>query len=125
MSEDTSMEQKISRYQRFVKGPKCGRVYVSNLPFKMQRQQIIDLFNTVTRVFSVYMAMNGGSFKGYAFVSVEDQDKAKELDGIDIGGRNITVHEAIRREEYVQAVKRVIHGNTEETPREKPSEKDH
>ena len=81
------------------------RLYVGNLPFSADEDQIRDLFGqngrTVTEV-KLVTDRDTGRPRGFGFVemgSPEDADSAiRELNGMSFGGRPLTVNEARERE---------------------------
>ncbi len=80
------------------------RLYVGNLPFSADEDQIRTLFGgngrTVTEV-KLVTDRDTGRPRGFGFVemgSSEDADSAiRELNGQDLGGRALTVNEARER----------------------------
>ncbi len=80
------------------------RLYVGNLPFNADEQQIRDLFTGTSRtVHEVKLVTDRdtGRPRGFGFVemaSSEDADSAiRDLNGHDFGGRALTVNEARER----------------------------
>jgi RNA recognition motif-containing protein len=79
-------------------------LYVGNLPFTADEDQIRDLFagnsRTVTEV-KLVTDRDTGRPRGFGFVemgSAEDADSAiRDLNGHDFGGRALTVNEAKER----------------------------
>jgi RNA recognition motif-containing protein len=80
------------------------RLFVGNLPFSADEQQIRELFEqdgrTVTEV-KLITDRDTGRPRGFGFVemgSSEDADGAvRDLNGQDFGGRALTVNEARER----------------------------
>ena len=80
------------------------RLYVGNLPFSADEQQIRDLFSqngrTVIEV-KLVTDRDTGRLRGFGFVemgSAADADGAiRDLNGKDFGGRALTVNEARER----------------------------
>ena len=80
------------------------RLYVGNLPFSADEDQVRDLFaqndRTVTEV-KLITDRDTGRPRGFGFVemgSSEDADKAiRELNGHELDGRALTVNEARER----------------------------
>jgi RNA recognition motif-containing protein len=80
------------------------RLYVGNLPFSADEQQIRDLFSqngrTVTEV-KLVTDRDTGRMRGFGFVemgSAADADGAiRDMNGVDFGGRALTVNEARER----------------------------
>ena len=81
------------------------RLFVGNLPFSADEQQIRELFEqdgrTVTDV-KLITDRDTGRPRGFGFVemgSPEDVDGAvRDLNGQDFGGRRLTVNEARERD---------------------------
>jgi RNA recognition motif-containing protein len=79
------------------------RIYVGNLPFSAQEDDVRDLFSQHGEIISVAMITDRdtGRFRGFAFVEMDDAgaDSAiAALDGQDFDGRNLRVNEARPRE---------------------------
>ena len=80
------------------------RLYVGNLPFTTDEQQVRDLFSqngrTVTEV-KLVTDRDTGRLRGFGFVemgSSEEADAAiRAVNGHDLGGRALTVNEAKER----------------------------
>ena len=80
------------------------RLYVGNLPFSADENQIRDLFSqggrSVTEV-KLVTDRDTGRPRGFGFVEMgsnEDADSAiRDLNGTDFGGRALTVNEARER----------------------------
>ncbi len=80
------------------------RLYVGNLPFSADENQVRDLFSqggrTVTEV-KLVTDRDTGRPRGFGFVEMgsnEDADSAiRDLNGTDFGGRPLTVNEARER----------------------------
>ena len=80
------------------------RLYVGNLPFSADEQQLRDLFSqngrTVTEV-KLVTDRDTGRLRGFGFVemgSSEEADAAiRAMHGQDFGGRPLTVNEAKER----------------------------
>ena len=80
------------------------RLYVGNLPFSADEQQVRDLFSengrTVTEV-KLVTDRDTGRLRGFGFVemgSSEDADSAiRAVNGHNFGGRALTVNEARER----------------------------
>lgn len=80
------------------------RLYVGNLTWSATEEEVRTLFETAGAVESVALITDRetGRSRGFAFVemSTEDAQKAmQELDGHDVGGRNLRVNEAQERQE--------------------------
>jgi RNA recognition motif-containing protein len=80
------------------------RLYVGNLPFSADENQVRDLFSQNGRTVSeVHLVTDRetGRPRGFGFVemgSTEDADGAtNELNGYEFGGRTLTVNEARER----------------------------
>ena len=80
------------------------RLYVGNLPFSADEQQVRDLFSqngrTVTEV-KLITDRDTGRLRGFGFVEMgsdKDADAAiRQMNGQDFGGRALTVNEAKER----------------------------
>lgn len=78
------------------------KLYVGNLPFNVTEEQISEFFSQVGEVISVKIITDRetGRSRGFCFVEMENGDTAiSELNGRELGGRNITVSEAREREQ--------------------------
>ena len=80
-------------------------IYVGNLSYgttDSELQEIFGAFGTVTSA-NVITDKYSGRSKGFGFVEMEDKDAGeaaiKDLDGKEVGGRNLKVNEARPREE--------------------------
>lgn len=77
-------------------------IYVGNLPFTTEEEEVRDLFAAHGEVYAVKMISDRetGQPRGFAFVDMnrESADQAIEaLDGAELGGRNLRVNQAERR----------------------------
>lgn len=80
------------------------RLYVGNLPFSADEQQVRDLFSqngrTVTDV-KLVTDRDTGRMRGFGFVEMGSSEEAdgaiRDLNGHDFGGRALTVNEARER----------------------------
>lgn len=81
------------------------RLFVGSLPYSATQSQLEELFAKAGKVESVNVITDkfSGQGKGFAFVEMvteEDAQKAiKELNGAELGGRNIVVNEARPQED--------------------------
>jgi cold-inducible RNA-binding protein len=80
------------------------RIYVGNLPFSADEEQVRALFEQYGNVISVAMITDRetGRFRGFCFVEMEDDDAdaaIEAMNGYDMGGRALRVNEAQPREE--------------------------
>jgi cold-inducible RNA-binding protein len=81
------------------------KLYVGNLPYSTADADLTTLFAEYGTVVSasVISDRETGRSKGFGFVEIEEEDKAKAaieaLNGKDFGGRNIVVNEARPRED--------------------------
>lgn len=81
------------------------RIYVGNLPYSADNQQLIDLFGAFGEVVeaSVVMDRDTGQSKGFGFVQMATDDAARNaiqsLNGTMLGNRTIRVNEAQPRPE--------------------------
>jgi RNA recognition motif-containing protein len=75
-------------------------IFVSNLPFKMEEDQLKDIFEKFGEVSTVKIIKDRdtGRSKGFGFVEMTDDTDASEaiedLNGSDVQGRAIVVNEA-------------------------------
>jgi len=82
-----------------------SKLYVGNLSFKTTEDELRSAFGQFGSVTDVYVAMDKmtGRPRGFAFVTMGTADEAKsaaeKMNGIDLGGRQLTVNEARPKEE--------------------------
>ena len=82
-----------------------SKLYVGNLSFKTTEDELRSAFGQFGSVTDVYVAMDKmtGRPRGFAFVTMGTGDEAKvaaeKLNGVDLGGRQLTVNEARPKEE--------------------------
>ena len=80
-----------------------NKLYVGNISFQLEEQQLEDAFAAFGSVKSVRIITDRetGRSKGFGFVEMETEDQAQEcisnLDGKDLNGRNIRVNIARER----------------------------
>jgi len=80
-------------------------IYVGNLSYSTTDNELEELFGAFGAVTSAKVITDkySGRSKGFGFVEMEDKDAGesaiKDLDGKDVGGRNLKVNEARPREE--------------------------
>ncbi len=80
------------------------KLYVGNLPFSVQEEDLKELFSEYGSVTSVQLIIDRetGRSKGFGFVELSDDDEAanaiEELNGKDFSGRAVIVNEARPRE---------------------------
>jgi cold-inducible RNA-binding protein len=80
-------------------------IYVGNLPFSLNSDELQRLFEAHGSVDSaqVLTDRDTGRSRGFGFVEMSDGDEARkaiqELDGKDVEGRNLKVNEAKPRTE--------------------------
>ena len=80
------------------------RIYVGNLPFTANEDELRELFSQHGTVESVSLVTDRdtGRPRGFGFVEMEDEGAAKAIEALDqkeFGGRNLRVNEARPREE--------------------------
>ncbi len=80
------------------------KLYVGNLPFDTDEEQIRELFSTYGDVKSVDMIndRDTGRFRGFCFVAMDNSEAdaaINALNGYSFGGRPLKVNEAKPREE--------------------------
>lgn len=80
----------------------CDTVFVGNLPFDVEEDQLIELFSAAGAVEKVRFGMSeDGSFRGFAHIQFSDGDStetALTMAGTNIGGRDIRVDYAPNKE---------------------------
>jgi RNA recognition motif-containing protein len=80
-----------------------GKLYVGNIPWTTTEEQLKNLFSKFGTVGAVRIVSDKdtGRPKGFAFVEVQDSDKAiAELNNTDFNGRPLRVNAARERESY-------------------------
>ena len=80
------------------------RIYVGNLPYQANEDEVRDLFSAYGQVASVHLITDRetGRPRGFGFVEMEDDDAdqaIEALDRTDYGGRSLRVNEARPRDE--------------------------
>ena len=81
------------------------KLYVGNLPYKINDQSLAELFSKYGNVLSATVIVDkmSGRSKGFGFVELEDDKQAqnaiKELNGLDMEGRKLNVSVARPMEE--------------------------
>jgi RNA recognition motif-containing protein len=80
------------------------KLYVGNLPFDTDEEQVRELFSSYGEVRSVDMIndRDTGRFRGFCFVAMDNAEAdaaAAALNGYSFGGRPLKVNEAKPREE--------------------------
>ena len=82
-----------------------GKLYVGNMAFRTTEDELRDAFSQFGSVTDVFIALDRmtGRPRGFAFVTMstpEEAAKAAEgMNGVDLGGRALTVNEARPKEE--------------------------
>ena len=82
-----------------------SKLYVGNLSFKTTEDELRAAFGQFGAVTDVYVAMDKmtGRPRGFAFVTMGTGDEAKvaaeKMNGVDLGGRQLTVNEARPKED--------------------------
>jgi RNA recognition motif-containing protein len=82
-----------------------SKLYVGNMSFKTTEEELRAAFEQFGAVTDVYVAMDRmtGRPRGFAFVTMGTPEEAKlaaeKLNGVDVGGRALTVNEARPKEE--------------------------
>jgi RNA recognition motif-containing protein len=75
-------------------------IFVGSLPFKIEEADLKELFEAFGEVSSVKIINDreSGRSKGFGFIEMPDSEAANkaiaELNGSDVGGRNIVVNQA-------------------------------
>lgn len=81
------------------------RLYVGNLPYSTNESELKDMFAAAGTVSSATVITDkfSGRSKGFGFVEMSSDAEAdaaiEKLNGLDMGGRKLTVNEARPREE--------------------------
>jgi len=87
------------------KGPEEMNIYVGNLPYSIDRDELKDTFAAFGEVTTARIVTDreSGRSKGFGFVEMANDDEARKaidsLNGQEIGGRKAVVNEARPREE--------------------------
>ena len=80
----------------------CDTVFVGNLPFNIEEDQLIEIFAAAGTVEKVRFGMSeDGSFRGFAHIQFSDGDSTESalaMAGTNIGGRDIRVDYAPNKE---------------------------
>ncbi|AWI08985.1 RNA recognition motif domain-containing protein [Ereboglobus luteus] len=82
-----------------------SKLYVGNMSFKTTEDELRAAFGQFGSVTDVYVAMDkmSGRPRGFAFVTMGTPEEAKlaaeKMNGVDLGGRTLTVNEARPKEE--------------------------
>lgn len=82
-----------------------SKLYVGNLSFKTTEDELRAAFGQYGSVTDVYVAMDKmtGRPRGFAFVTMGTDEEAKvaaeKMNGVDLGGRALTVNEARPKED--------------------------
>jgi RNA recognition motif-containing protein len=88
-------------YWRFM----TNKIYVGNLPFSFGQKELQETFSQFGEITEAVVIVDKYSrrSKGFGFVTFADDESAKkavsEMNGKDIGGRELKVSEAKAREE--------------------------
>lgn len=83
-------------------------IYVGNLDYNLQEDELGKFFGEYGEVISVKIVKDRdtGRAKGFGFVEMaveaEGEKAVEELDGVEVGGRNIKVNKARPRPERPQ-----------------------
>ncbi len=80
------------------------KLYIGNLPFSVNEKQLKELFEEYEpSEVSLISDRFSGRSKGFGFVTIEDEEKAKKaieaMNGKEVEGREIKVSEARPRKE--------------------------
>lgn len=84
-----------------------NRLFVGNLPFRMSRDELFDLFAQAGEVTSVHIPTDRetGRSRGFGFVEMDDagaMDQAIQMfNGYSVSGRALVVNQARPREQRV------------------------
>lgn len=80
-------------------------IYVGNLPYSIDRDQLREIFAQFgeVRAARIVIDRESGKSKGYGFVDMDNDAEANEaiakLNGTEIGGRKAVINEARPRED--------------------------
>lgn len=80
-----------------------NKLYIGNIPFSISEKELTDLFSSVGNVQNVYIPSDKetGRPRGFAFVEMSSEDEThtavNQLNGAEVGGRNIKVDIATDR----------------------------
>ncbi len=80
------------------------RIYVGNLPFSSNEEELEELFSQHGEVLACVLPQDRdtGRPRGFGFIEMENEDALKAIsavDGTELGGRTLRVSEANPREE--------------------------
>ena len=80
------------------------KIYVGNLPWNIDEAELRDLFAPIGEVHSaaVISDRDTGRSRGFGFIEMDDGDADKaisELNGQELGGRQLRINEARDRKE--------------------------
>ena len=76
------------------------KLYVGGLPYSFDDEQLKGIFTAYGEILSAKVIQDkfSGRSKGFGFVEIANDDEARkaveEMNGKEVGGRNITVNEA-------------------------------
>lgn len=95
---------KLKKQRKTFKQPEGTKIYVGNLPFDTENDELSSMFEgygTVTDCF-IPTDRESGRPRGFAFVTMPEEGAAKaidELNGTDFGGREMVVNRSLPRGE--------------------------
>jgi RNA recognition motif-containing protein len=87
------------------------KIYVGNIPFQLEEDDLTNLFSTMGTVSSIKIPTDRdtGRPRGFAFVEMDSKDAAEaavtQLNGTNLGGRNISVAHAVEKDPDTAASK--------------------
>lgn len=87
------------------------KLYVGNIPFNLEEDDLTNLFSTRGTVSSIKIPTDRetGRPRGFAFVEMDSKDATDaavaQLNGTNLGGRDITVAHAVERDPSTAAKK--------------------
>ncbi|MFC1484743.1 RNA recognition motif domain-containing protein [Candidatus Neomarinimicrobiota bacterium] len=75
------------------------KIYIGNLSFNSSESEILSLFEQYGTVHAINLITDrdSGRFRGFGFVEMDEEEAntaISELDGTEVGGRNLRVNEA-------------------------------
>ena len=101
--EPTGLER-IREIRKATKGRRMN-IYVGNLPYSIDRDQLREIFAQFgeVRAARIVIDRESGKSKGYGFVDMDNDAEANDaianLNGTEIGGRKAVINEARPRED--------------------------
>ena len=93
------MNEKCIIHNYFTTGAKRVKLYVGNLSFATEEDEVLSLFSEYGDVIDCYMPRDRetGRPRGFAFVTMNEEDAMAaeaDCDGFEMDGRNLRVNQA-------------------------------